>query len=261
MSALLLKFRLWLGRKFYGELGPGVIKVSRNRVIKGPCRPSEAEAMRFVQDNTAIPLPKVYREHQLGQLRYIEMEFVQGEDLERAWGKLTHDQKSSVIQEITLFVSEMRQLTPPTGRAVSSATGNAKRDGRVGSRMFGPFKDHSAFHSLLHGHLSPGDVTQAFGPEVMEVHSRDYKTMFTHADICLRNVIVRDGKVAALIDWAYAGWYPEYWEYTKLHYGQLNVPDWYGPLSSSLARYEEELQVERLLWSRLDWPADQVQDV
>lgn len=51
----------------------------------------------------------------------------------------------------------------------------------------------------------------------------DYPVVFTHGDIAARNIIVRDGHVAALLDWEYAGWMPEYWEYAFALRGMENV--------------------------------------
>ncbi|KAJ5106539.1 Major facilitator superfamily domain general substrate transporter [Penicillium angulare] len=30
-----------------------------------------------------------------------------------------------------------------------------------------------------------------------------------------RHIIVRNGSIAAIIDWELSGWYPEYWEFAK----------------------------------------------
>ncbi|KAI1333114.1 kinase-like domain-containing protein [Xylariaceae sp. FL0255] len=49
--------------------------------------------------------------------------------------------------------------------------------------------------------------------------------IFTHGDIAARNILVRDGKIVALLDWEFAGWYPEYWEYVFAFRGLDNV-DW-----------------------------------
>jgi hypothetical protein len=41
---------------------------------------------------------------------------------------------------------------------------------------------------------------------------------FTHGDIVAPNILLSPGlkpRVAAIIDWAQAGWYPSYWEYCK----------------------------------------------
>ena len=42
--------------------------------------------------------------------------------------------------------------------------------------------------------------------------------VFTHGDLLAPNTILTPGpnpKVAAIIDWGQAGWYPAYWEYCK----------------------------------------------
>lgn len=42
----------------------------------------------------------------------------------------------------------------------------------------------------------------------------DYNNVFTQGDISAHNIIVRDGRIVALLNWEFARWYPEYWEYT-----------------------------------------------
>lgn len=49
--------------------------------------------------------------------------------------------------------------------------------------------------------------------------------MFTHGDIAARNIIVRDRKIVAILDWEFAGWYPEYWDYVFTLEGLDNL-DW-----------------------------------
>lgn len=65
---------------------------------------------------------------------------------------------------------------------------------------------------------------------------------------------MRDDKIAAIVDWQFAGWYPEYWEYTKAHYGLLNIPDCYTEFKNAVPRYDDELAAERALWAQLDQP-------
>lgn len=57
-----LQFRLWLGRQLYQPLPSCVVRVSRHRVIKGPCGPQEVEAMQYIAKNTTIPAPKSLRD-------------------------------------------------------------------------------------------------------------------------------------------------------------------------------------------------------
>ncbi|KAL4936580.1 hypothetical protein BDV06DRAFT_216562 [Aspergillus oleicola] len=46
---------------------------------------------------------------------------------------------------------------------------------------------------------------------------RSSQTVFTHADIAPRNIMIDDaGKVTGVVDWEAAGWYPDCWEYAQI---------------------------------------------
>ncbi|KAH7310769.1 hypothetical protein B0I35DRAFT_439661 [Stachybotrys elegans] len=114
--------------------------------------------------------------------------------------------------------------------------------------------DHGEFHSLARASLRMEDVAQFLGPEVAKVHESSYKTHFTHADLTPRNITVRNGRMVSVIDWEFAGWYPEYWEFTKAHYNFFLGEDWEDYLRSAIPCYEIELIAERVLWERLPEP-------
>lgn len=41
----------------------------------------------------------------------------------------------------------------------------------------------------------------------------NHEVVFTHGDLTPWNIFVNEsGKVTAILDWGYAGWYPEYWD-------------------------------------------------
>ncbi|KAH9217382.1 hypothetical protein DL95DRAFT_295397, partial [Leptodontidium sp. 2 PMI_412] len=56
----------------------------------------------------------------------------------------------------------------------------------------------------------------------------DHEIVFTHADFTPRNMIVKDGRVVALLDWEYSGWYLEYWEFVKTFKGADHRCTWYN---------------------------------
>lgn len=66
-------------------------------------------------------------------------------------------------------------------------------------------------------------------------------------------MVVRDGHISAIIDWAYSGWYPEYWEFTKAHYN-WEGRGWEDYLALYLPNHETELTAERKLWRMLPLP-------
>ncbi|TWU73130.1 hypothetical protein ED733_001180 [Metarhizium rileyi] len=252
-----LRFRLWLGRQLYKPLTSKVVRVSRHRVIKGPCDPPEVEAMQYVTKHTTIPLPKIYAVHTTrDQHIFIEMEIIHGEHLGIAWktkGYLSEDQKRMISADIKEYISLLRELPPPAEDLVASALQNPAYDIRVGARFFGPFT-HCDFHTLLRGYLPQGDASTVFGEEVAKVHASSYRTCFTHGDLVPRNIIVRNGRVAAIIDWGFAGWYPEYWEYIKGHYDFFPQADWLMHFRQAVPNYDLELTAEEVLWERLPDP-------
>ncbi|KAM3422441.1 hypothetical protein BST61_g2789 [Cercospora zeina] len=226
----MLRIRLWLGEKIFGLVGSVGARVSPHRMIKWNCEEPELEALRFAAANTNIPVPRLYRMHRLNDQLALEMEFLSGcATLQDCWRNYTIQQKQAVVDEIGVFIKQLRKLEPPDPQRISSTSGGACRDIRVGTvRRFGPFADSAAFHRIC----------------------------FTHGDLAAINIFVRDAKVVAIIDWECAGWYPEYWEYTKAHYNSVYLPEFYEMLRQRVDRYDGELEAERVLWQRMNQPLD-----
>lgn len=71
---------------------------------------------------------------------------------------------------------------------------------------------------------------------------------FTHGDLTLGNIILSTTipgsptKIAGIIDWEQAGWYPEYWEYCKLLYGVEYDHEWRadGWANRLMKQFEDE---------------------
>ncbi|PLB47592.1 hypothetical protein P170DRAFT_456429 [Aspergillus steynii IBT 23096] len=226
-TSCLLPLRLWIGKRLFAAVGPRGVRVSPSRFIKGPCPRSELAALKFVAEHTTVPVPRIFNSHLYDGIFYIEMGYVRGMNLEEAWyyeGIFASAELDSVL------------------------------DHRVGSHPFGPFTSHEAFHSCIRAAVPIENCSEVIGTEVTKCHSRHYQSCFTHADIAPRNIMVDNGKVSAIVDWQFGGWYPEYWEYTKAHYAQIDRPEWFNRLENAMERYDDELNAERILWSRLDEP-------
>ncbi|KAB8209766.1 kinase-like domain-containing protein [Aspergillus parasiticus] len=222
---LLSRARLWLGVKCFDSFAWNVARVSQTRLFKGPCESAELEGLIYVAQHTSIPVPKVHRTYSSDGRLYIEMEYIHGVTLQelRISHSLSPTEKHAIVKQ------------PPQEGVVASAELGQLDDARVGYRSF-------------------EDCTKVFSESVTQCHTRQYRICFTYADLSSRNIIMRDGKIAVIVDWQFAGWYPEYWEYTKAHYGLLNIPDWYTELKNAVPRNDDELAAERALWVRLDQP-------
>lgn len=259
---MLLSIRLWVGEKLFGFVGdqscPAGVRVSQKRMIKWQCEAPEVEALRFAAANTTIPIPKIYRVHHYGGKLAIEMEYLTGcSTLRIAWRQLSLQQRHAIVDEVATYIKQLRKLKPLREHEISSTHGGPCRDIRVISvKLFGPFQNSSAFHECLRGGVDMETGKKSFGEHVIEVHARDYQTRFTHGDLTAYNILVREGRVAAIIDWECAGWYPEYWEYTKAHYNYFYLTEFYDMLDQRIDRYDEELEAERQLWRRWNQPLD-----
>lgn len=185
------------------------------------------------------------------------MQYIPGNNLDSAWDGLSKAHRDTIFEELTSYISTLRSLKPPKPDLVSSALENPAYDCRIGSRFYGPMTQYE-FHSLARGHLVMEDVAPFLGEEVAKVRTSTYRTHFTHADLAPRNIIVKDGYVAAIIDWAFAGWYPEYWEYTKANYLMFRGPEWGQYLDITFPNYSMGLIAERILWRRLPEAWDRV---
>ena len=72
-----------------------------------------------------------------------------------------------------------------------------------------------------------------------ESEERRMMTVFTHGDVSLSNILVREGKVVGIVDWEMAGWYPCYWEYTtaiNTHY----IKGWREEVGKFLDEWPQE---------------------
>ncbi|GMF71415.1 hypothetical protein AFCA_001089 [Aspergillus flavus] len=103
--------------------------------------------------------------------------------------------------------------------------------------------DFNAF--LVHSYVS-----KETKDKIAAVHAHPYRSVFTHADLHPSNILIDRGRLSGIVDWECAGFYPEYWEFTKLMYGAERFPEIQDIIRDAFGEgnYEEELKAERLLW-------------
>jgi hypothetical protein len=110
----------------------------------------------------------------------------------------------------------MRALNPTRPGRVESADGSGIFDDRLNGSPYPSFETIEAFHRYIgHAFILASDRHRRAWPQFQDMGNRRYRTRFTHSDIAPRNILVNNGKIAAIIDWETAGWYPEYWEYIR----------------------------------------------
>ncbi|KAI0528038.1 kinase-like domain-containing protein [Xylaria bambusicola] len=180
--------------------------------------PNEATVLRFIRANTTIPVPEVFS----SDWDRITMEYVDGQTLKQAWSVLTPDQRSDILDQLRGYIAQLRALK---GTKIGRLDGQGAVVPGIFKRSGGPFATLVEFQEWL---VKPhkGLRSQSMYWHQITTHlSAECPIVFTHGDIAARNIIVRDGKIVALLDWEFSGWYPEYGEYVFALRGLDNI-DW-----------------------------------
>jgi Phosphotransferase enzyme family len=252
-----LELRLALSRKLYARINGPAFRVDNRRLLKRHSHVTLTEAltMDFVARHTSVPVPKVYdlfsgRLHGSKDVLHLVMEYVPGVELERLWGRMKEEDRLEIVQQLRGYILELRRLKPPHPGAVESVYSRPCQQQTIRSEPFGPFPSVKEFQKFLgteYVQTKPSNYPFATA-ELERTAVREYTTMFTHGDIAPRNIIVRGNKIVAILDWESAGWYPEYWEYTRTYMAN----NYYHPSFWELFRdkgmdvgYPDELMMDR----------------
>ncbi|KAJ5577142.1 hypothetical protein N7535_004068 [Penicillium sp. DV-2018c] len=202
------------GTTLHSLCGRTVVRLGDNLVVNsGDIRSHEAQTLRFIAANTTIPR------------------------LDEAWDTLDSNQKLSIADELHSYMNQLRGLK---GDYIGAIDRGKAIIGRLASIEGGPFDSEQQFNEFILGDI----VTSA--PDLLRHYAKfalmnNHEIVFTHADFAPRNILVEGGRVTAILDWEYAGWYPEHWEYIQALRQLKPMPDWPEYLPRILPpRFERE---------------------
>lgn len=185
---------------------------------------------------------------------YLLMTRLPGHPLWRCQELFSDADCDAIVAQLQDYVGQLRAL-PRTGAAatnrhmlICNTLGGACREHRIREAApVGPFADEAAFSRCLRLGDDPA--------------RRGHGVVFTHADLSPRNVLVErfvrwDGRpgwrVTGIVDWETAGYYPEYWDYTKAVFGagrwRRRYVGMVHRVFAAFGDYSRELDVERRSW-------------
>ncbi|KAK3937237.1 hypothetical protein QBC46DRAFT_294653 [Diplogelasinospora grovesii] len=257
------------------RLGTGnVVQLPFKKIAKLDVPRNEIEAMEFVRSNTTVPVARSTCVSISPDTKVmVSFSPLEGDDLQNLLSQMTYEQVASVVHELAGYLNQLRSLSlpslPPSKNKEGSKVthiGGAKVDSRgfdhrFPEAEFGPFSSVADFHTFLRLGEPLGDLW-SHAPAVLNTHGKpegSYKVVFTHGDIAPRNIRVakqKDGtyKITGIIDWECAGWYPEYWEYTRMFYTGERDPwkKWFDAIEAEegIQKYKEERVAEEAIWER-----------
>jgi hypothetical protein len=234
---------------------------------------SEASTLRFVAQQTSVPVPKVYCAFTHNGMNFILMEHVKGKRLDLGWKKASPAMRKGLLLQLKGYFEEIRNIPHPWPGVICSADGGPLFDRRVEDDMrgFGPFANERDFNNFLRCGITDTykiqDISFRFNgstvhEEVEEMitiqDKKKHSICFTHGDAHGGNFLVKGDKITAIIDFEMAGFYPEHWEYTtamttgKEYPPRYLIHQWKPELKNVLTEYPEELKGEMIRQDCLD---------
>jgi len=170
----------------------------------------EAESQTMVRDllGGQVPVPEVFGWTEDSGQKFIYMSLIEGDTLQERWATMNDHERQSVCKELKHLVATYRTLKQD------------EHDPYVGSLGKQPLneifiRDRPGLTGPFQGAHAVKQFQEVCG---IEISGKESPITFTHNDLVLPNIMVTSGsnpKVAAIIDWGQAGWYPAYWEYCK----------------------------------------------
>lgn len=212
----------------------------------------EARNIDYISSHTTIPVPRIHNLFLEGEMFILTMEYIDGVELGRIWNKMSEEQQAAVLDELRGYISQLRALTPPRPGAIEAVDGTSIEDPWLNT--VGPYDDIIPFHNILglnyiREKRLPAGKYEEYEAAVERCYERssrrEYSTRFAHGDLAPRNILInpRTFRIAAIIDWAFSGWLPEYWEYTQTYEANFCQPHWWERLRDHvLDPYPDELQ-------------------
>ncbi|KAK0234050.1 hypothetical protein IW262DRAFT_129364 [Armillaria fumosa] len=123
----------------------------------------------------------------------------------------------ALLADLRRALLELRAIPPPPSGQVSGAYGAPFIYIRCTSRVvLQPFESIRAFHDMLFQSCGVRSRMPHLLKPAEPVYAKEHRLCFTHSDLHIRNILVKDGRLAGIINWETAGRFPEYWEYTML---------------------------------------------
>jgi aminoglycoside phosphotransferase len=224
----------------------------------GPAHPewtmtltNEYFAVKLVKKHTEIPVPEVIDLVFTEDRACLITTRVPGEPLGKQVVRILENDdtkaREKLIRDLRYLVIQLRSIPnrfgdsfkESTGMHLCNTYGGPLLDVRFNNHMAGPFATEAEFNEELKVSTAPHLK-----------HKDNHWICFTHGDLNMRNILVQDGEISGVVDWEFAGWYPEYWEYTKCDYAEYGkrwfeiVDEVFAGLTGQNPPFAEEKKVE-----------------
>ncbi|KAJ3563801.1 hypothetical protein NP233_g8702 [Leucocoprinus birnbaumii] len=202
---------------------------------------SEANTLNLLFTETTIPVPRVRRVVKREWDFLIVIDYIPGSTLAQVWPTFSIWKKIRIAFTLRRYVRQLRRLrgsatTPPVmvlaprlsanlyQALIGTDTPSTQRI--CGSPIFtqvrfrrGPFASYSelsAWFNKRHQMAMDIEKLPQDDPSRNDLFDDSRPLVMTHQDLNLRNIMIDEDSRIWIIDWGWAGYYPEWFEYVAM---------------------------------------------
>lgn len=257
---------LWASDVLYDFATRMILKCSDEIAAKilGGVDTTEYSALRYLESNLpSFPAPRPHGLIRIGDRAVLFMSYIPSKDLGAVWPKLSQENKVSIQTQLQDLFTTLRTLRQDDGHPLGGVGGEGIKDDRMSLRRSdrpilsaAEFEDFQ-FSNAQFGSSSYIQLLRGFLPAPATT------SVFTHSDVRKPNIMVREAQkgwwiVTGIVDWEDSGFYPDYFECTKLT-RVMNIvdeeDDWpsYLPPCISPAQFPTRWLVDRIWDKHVQW--------
>lgn len=133
-----------------------------------------------------------------------------GRRLDEVIHRMSYKERNKLADDLSSALNAYKTIPNRSAFCIASASGGRIQDPRTSSSGCGPYHTEADFNRQI----SRG-CYEALVKAIPDALSKTHQINFTHADLFPSNILVDGGRLSGIVDWQFAGFYPDYWEYTK----------------------------------------------
>jgi aminoglycoside phosphotransferase (APT) family kinase protein len=238
------------------------------KIVPASAAGSEYSTLQYLAEHAPdFPAPKPHGLIELDGSVLILMSYIPSVTLRNAWSKLSHKNKLSIQLELERLFSRLREIKQRPGGRLGGVGGEGVSDSHAwvehadSETTMTTATEFRDFQFSIEAPCGPDYA--AFLRSLLPPPDPNEPAVFTHGDVFPGNIMIDvdpttpgEYVVRGIIDWEESGFYPSWFEATKVLYtfnedGRNEMQDWwhYVPACIAPASYAAEWAVGRL-WDK-----------
>lgn len=206
----------------------------------------ESRTLELVEKFTKMPAPRAIDVLETPDASHLLMTQVPGRPIGQLLNAMTDEQVENAVTDLKRYVAELRSIPNEASKfQICNSEGGGILDWRIPDSQSEKLRFHTEtdFHNCLTEMMTHDTRRHA-----AKSHAIPHAVVFTHGDLNPRNILAENGKITGIVDWENAGFFPEYWEYTKMHYTVRSlIRSLAGVVDQVFEGYRDELRVENMV--------------